>query len=335
MNIKIAIIGCGYWGPNLIRNFYQLDDCQVSFACDIDAEKLDQIKKVYPAINVTQDYKEVLKDSSIQAVCIATPLSTHFEIARAVLLAGKDVFIEKPMTSSSKEAEELIALAKEKNRILMVDHTFVYSGVVQKIKELIDKGELGKLYYYDSERINLGLIRSDANVVLDLATHDLSIIDYLFSQKPVAVSARSFGHIYNHRSETAVITIMHEGDFVSTVRVSWLSPVKIRKVMIGGSQKMIFWDDVEADEKLRIYDKGIDIDPQSVTPFQPLYRSGDVLLPKIDQTETLKRVAEHFTYCLKERGKALTDGLSGLRVIKLVEATEQSIKERGREVKIL
>ncbi len=332
--IKIAFIGYGYWGPNLARNFFQLPEVEISYICDQNHEKLAHLNRIYPAAKLATDYQEVLDDPETKAVCIATPLSTHFKIAKAALLAQKDVLIEKPMVENSKEAKELIDLAKEKGRILMVDHTFIYSGAVQKIKDLLDKDELGKLYYYDSERINLGLIRSDANVISDLAVHDLSIIDYLFSQKPLAVSALSFNHISQNQSETASINIRHENDFISFVRVSWLSPLKIRKTIIGASKKMVLYNDVESDEKIRIYDKGIDVNPSQVTPFAPLYRSGDIVIPKIDQTETLKKAAQHFVDCVNLRKQPLSNGEAGLRVAKLLEAISESVKEKGREILI-
>jgi len=332
--INIAIIGCGYWGPNLLRNFYQLPGVEISFVCDLDEKKLGNIRKNYPKIKTTTDYQEVLRDQNTQAICLATPLAAHFEMAKAGLLAGKDVLIEKPITENSQQAEGLIKISRGRNLILMVDHTFIYSGAIQKIKELIVKGELGKLYYFDSERINLGLFRSDTNVISDLAVHDLAIVDYLFAKKPISVSALCWDHIIDGKGETASINIKHEDNFISSIRVSWLSPVKIRKSIIAGSKKMILYDDVAPDEKIRVYDKGIDIDPMAVTPFQPAYRSGDIIIPKIDQAEPLKKMADHFTLCVRERKTPLTGGEAGLRVIKLIEAIEKSIKEGGKEIAI-
>lgn len=332
--INIAVIGCGYWGPNLIRNFSQIADVKVQVACDQDGLKLQLVRAAYPAIQVVGDWREVLNNSEIDAVCIATPLSTHFPIAKEALIHGKDVFMEKPMVESSEQAQELIRLAKHYERILMIDHTFVFSGAVQKVKRLIEQGELGDLYYFNSERMNLGLIRSDANVVWDLASHDISIIDYLFPEKPIAVSAVGAGPIFRGAAEMATITIRHQGNFTSFIQVSWLSPVKIRKILIAGSKKMVLCDDVEPDEKVKIYDKGIEIDPRDITPFKPLYRTGDIVIPRLDQAEPLKKGAEHFITCLRTRSKPLTDGENGLRVVALLETIEQSIVSQGREVEI-
>jgi len=292
--VNIAIVGCGYWGPNLIRNFYQTNDVKVSYVCDSNKEKLKNIKKLYPDIKLSESYSEVLQNEDIDALCIVTPLSTHYKIAKEALLAGKHVLVEKPFVQTSKEAKELIELAKEKKRVLMVDHTFIYTGAVQKIKDLSLKGELGEIIYFDSERINLGLIRKDANVLWDLAVHDISIIDYLISQKPLSVSALGSSPILRGGEEMAHLAIKHEGGIVSHVHVSWLSPLKIRKVLVGGTKKMVLYDDVEPTEKIKIYDRGVDIDMNAVTPFSPLYRSGDILIPKIDQTEALKNLCEHF-----------------------------------------
>ncbi len=334
MPIKIAVIGLGYWGPNLLRNFYQLENCEVNFACDINREKLSKVKKIYPAINITQDYKDILKDENVQAICIATSLATHFAIAKEALLAGKHVLIEKPIASSSAEAEELIQLAKEKNRVLMVDYTFVYTGAVRKIKELIDKGELGKIYYYDSERVNLGLVRSDTNVIWDLASHDVAIIDYLIKQKPINVSTSGSSHVFDKKEEMAHVILEHEEGLMSYIRVSWLSPLKIRRVLLGGDKKMVLYDDVEPTEKIKIYDRGVDIDPSEVTPFAPLYRSGDIVIPKLDQTEALEKVAEHFMECIRESKRPLTDGESGLRVVKILEAANRSIENGGMKISL-
>jgi len=334
MPIKIAVIGCGYWGPNLIRNLQQIDGVQATFVCDIEQTKLENIKKAYPHIRVTKDYLEIIKNPEIDAVCIATPLATHFEITKAALLNNKDVLVEKPFTLSSKEARELINLTEEKKRILMVDHTFLFTGAVNKIKELIDRGELGKLYYFDSERVNLGLLRSDTNVIWDLATHDLSIIDYLFDQKPITVSAVCSSHICG-KEEMAHITLKHQEGFISHIHVSWLSPVKLRKILVGGDKKMILYNDIEPVEKIKIYDRGIDLDPNQITSFTPLYRGGDIIIPKIDQTEALNKVVEHFVECIKERKKPLIDGEAGLRVVKILEAIDKSILEKGREIVII
>lgn len=330
--INIAIIGVGYWGPNLLRNFNGLSGIGLLYACDMEEANLDKVKRTYPHLRVTKNYLDVITNEKIDAVCIATPLSAHFEIAKKALLNNKHVLVEKPFTSNSEEAEELIQIAKEKGKILMVDHPFIYAGAIDKIKELIDKGELGEVYYFDSERINLGLIRSDANVIWDLAAHDISIVDYLFSQKPISVSAVGSSHVLNKKEEMAHITLSHQKGLISHIHVSWLSPLKLRKILVGGSKKMILYDDVEPSDKIRIYDKGVDIDPKQITPFNPLYRSGDVVIPKINQSEPLRRLTEHFVECAEKNQKPLTDGEAGLRVIKILEAIQASINQKGKEI---
>lgn len=332
--IKIAIVGMGYWGPNLLRNFYQLDNVCVSAVCDQDQKRLDWVKKNYPVFKTTKNFKDILKDIEITALVLALPTSLHYKFAKAGLSAGKDVLVEKPFTSNTREAKELTSLAEQNKKILMVDHTFIYSPAVRKIKELIEKGELGKINYFDSERINLGLVRSDVNVIWDLAVHDLSIIDYLFFQKPEWVLATGSHHVLNKKEEMAHIILKHEAGLISHIHVSWLSPLKIRKILIGGNKKMVLYDDVEPSEKIRIYDCGIDLVKTEVTPFQPLYRSGDVNIPKIDQTETLKLMAEHFIDCLKNRKKPHSDGQAGLRVMEAFEAIQKSLSGGGKFIKI-
>lgn len=332
MDIKIGVIGCGYWGPNLIRNFNQPFDSKVLYACDIEPNKLEVIKALYPHIQTTTNYLDIIQNKEIEAICIATPLETHFKIAKEALLNGKDVLVEKPFTSQSREAEELLQITEKNKRILMVDHTFLYTGAVRKIKELINGGELGKLYYFDSERVNLGLLRSDENVIWDLATHDISIIDYLFNLKPISISAIGSSHIFQGKEEMAYITLKHQGGFISHIHVSWLSPVKLRKTVIAGSKKMVLYNDIEPVEKIKIYDSGIDIDPTQITPFNPVYRGGEIIIPQIDQTEALKKVSEHFIDCIRQRKKPLTDGENGLRVIKILEATNKSIESNGKEI---
>lgn len=333
--IKVGVIGAGYWGPNLVRNFYQLAEVEMDTVCDIDQAKLDSIKKNYPAIKTTQNFKEMLDDPQITAVAIALPLNLHYQFTKEALLAGKHVLVEKPFTSNSKEAEELIQIAKDQKKVLIVDHIFLYTGAVRKMKELIDKGELGsKIYYFDSERVNLGLIRSDTSVVWDLATHDISIIDYLISQKPVSVSAIGSSHVFGEKEEMAHITIKHQEGCISHIHVSWLSPLKLRKILLGGDKKMVFYDDVEPTEKIKIYDKGIDIDPEKITAHLPLYRSGDIVIPKLDQTEALKKLTEHFIECIKENKKPLTSGEAGLRVVKILEAVEESMEKGGKLINI-
>lgn len=332
--IKIAVIGLGYWGPNLVRNFYQLENCKIEMVCDFKEDRLDFIKKNYPAIKATKNFKNILENPEIKAVVIALPTKLHHKFVELSLKAGKHVLVEKPFAFNSKEAKELIRIAKRKKRVLMVDHTFIYSSAVQKIKELIDKKELGKIYYFDSERVNLGLVRSDVNVVGDLATHDISIINYLFTPKALSVWAIGSSHILNRKEEMAHIILKDRKGIISHINVSWLSPLKIRKIILAGDKKMVLYDDVEPTEKIKIYDKGIDINKNKVTPFTPFYRSGDIIMPKLDQTEPLKKMAEHFIDCIRNNKKPITDGEFGLKIIEMFEAIQKSIREGGKLIKI-
>jgi len=329
MSINVAVIGCGYWGPNLVRNFNRAKGSNVSYVCDLDQSRLNYIKKLYPLVKIIKDYKKILKDKTIEVVVIATPVKTHFKIAKDALLCQKHVWIEKPMTINSKQAKELIQIAKKNKRILIVDSTFIYTGAVRKIKELIQKKVLGKPYYYDSERVNLGLIRPDVNVIWDLAPHDISIIDYIFKQKPVSVCAIGSGHVFKGKYELAHLTLKHNGGLISHVHVSWLSPLKIRKIMIAGKKKMLVYDDIEPVKKIKVYNKGV-----KVRARHPLYRDGQVSVPKLDQTEALKKECQHFLDCIKNKKRPLSDGESGLRVVQVLEAANKSLKKGGKETLI-
>lgn len=325
---KIGVIGCGYWGPNLVRNFFLLKNCAVKTVSDLKHENLDKINSIYPRIHTTKDYKEILNDKEIDAVAIATPLFTHYKLAKEVLLAKKHVLVEKPMASSVAECEDLIKIAKANGLILMVDHTFLYTGAVNKIKETVDSGDLGELLYFDSERINLGLIQPDINVIWDLATHDISIMNYIFNKKALSVYAVASKHINKEVEEMAHITVKYEGGLVGHIHVSWLSPVKLRKVLVGGTKKMILWDDLSPSEKIKVYDKGVDIDLSKETPQTPIYRSGDIIIPKIDEQEALKVECKNFIEAITENKKPLTDGNGGLEVVRILEAADKSLETR-------
>ena len=328
---KIGIIGLGYWGPNLVRNFIALsEETEVLIACDLLDKNLEKIKNNYPKINLTKNYKEVLSNSRIDAVAIATPVATHHQLAKESLEQGKHVLVEKPMTSTVKESEELINLAKNKGLILMVDHTFLYTGAVRKIKEIIDSGKLGNIYYFDSERINLGLIQSDVNVIWDLAPHDISIMNYLLKGQPLSVQAIGSNY-YGDLKEIAHLIVKYSNDLIGHIHVSWLSPIKIRKVLIGGSKKMILYNDVEPVEKIKVYDRKIDINLKGETPTAPIYRSGDIYIPDISDKEPLFKECKHFINCIKNKKKPLTDGRSGLETVKILEATNESLK-KGKEI---
>ncbi len=333
--MKVAVIGAGYWGPNLIRNFLTADHVDGVVACDRDAERLAKMRKMFHAIETSDNHREVIARRDVDIVAIATPVSTHHEIAKAALLAGKHCFIEKPMTSSVAEAEELIEIAESKHLKLFVDHTFIYTGAVRKMKEIITSGRLGEIYYFDSVRINLGLFQHDVNVIWDLAPHDLSIMDYLLEQKPVAVSAVGSCHVGNGLEDIAYLTLEFENNMIAHFHVNWLAPLKIRKTLIGGTKSMIVYDDTEASEKVKIYDKGIDVTTrEGVYDTLVQYRTGDMLSPKLDQEEALSVGTRHFLDCILNDTKPLTDGAAGLNVVRILEASAISIKDRGRLIEL-
>ena len=330
--IRIGVIGCGYWGPNLIRNFSSSEQYDLRACCDLDQKRLLTMGKRYPALHLTREVSVILENPAIDAVAIATPLRTHYEVAKMALQNGKHVFVEKPMTATSEQAAELVELAEKQGRILMVDHIFVYTPVVRKIKELLDRGELGDVYYYDSVRVNLGLFQHDVNVIWDLAIHDLSIIDFLFQRLPSAVSALGMCHIgENGHENIGYVTLMLGEALIAHIHVNWLAPVKVRTTLIGGSKKMIVYDDTEPSEKLKIYDKGVQVQ-QGEGIYKTLidYRTGDMYAPKLEQTEGLKIALDHFAECILNKKKPLTDGESGLRIIRILETIQRSIKNEGQ-----
>ncbi len=329
--INVAVIGLGYWGPNLVRNFESLDNAKVVYACDLVEENLRKVGRNYPSIKLIKDYREILKDDDVDLICIATPPASHYRIAKESLEAGKNVLIEKPMATKVEEAEKLIEIAREYNLKIFVDHTFVFSPPVIKIKELI--GEIGKPLYFDSERINLGLLQKDVNVIWDLAPHDFSILTYLFDFKPKSLIAIGSRLRHPYYEDIVHITLKYENGFIAHVHVSWISPIKIRKTIIAGDKKMILYDDTSFFEKVKVYDKGVDIDLSKESPFFPTYRSGDIFIPKIENREPLKIEAEHVVDCLLNNKKPRVDGYAGLKVVKLLEACDKSLKE-GREVEI-
>jgi predicted dehydrogenase len=332
----IGIIGCGYWGPNLLRNFAENEAAELRAICDIDADRLAAIGRRYPAAVTTTDCSRLLNDPGIAAVVIATPVATHFPLAKKALQAGKHVLIEKPLTTSVREAEELISLAERNGLTLMVDHTFVYTGAVRKIKEIVSSGELGELLYFDSNRINLGLFQRDINVVWDLAPHDLSIMDYIIGRQPLGLSAIGSCHIEQGIENIAYVLLRFADEFIAHFHFNWLSPVKIRRTLIAGTRKMILYDDIEPTEKVRVYDKGVtsnrDVDKEAAYQTLVSYRTGDVWAPKLDSTEALRYVCDEFLGAIKESRLPLTDGAAGLRVVRLLEAAQQSIKHGGQAI---
>jgi predicted dehydrogenase len=332
--VRVGVIGYGYWGPNIVRNFSGLEHCQIAAVCDKSPAALKRASRAYPGTHVTSDFSEVLRSPDIDAVAVVTPVWTHFELAKAALENGKHVFVEKPFTSASWQAEELIELAEKKNLRVMVDHTFLFSGAVRKVRELVDKGALGPLYYFDSTRVNLGLFQHDVSVVWDLAPHDLSIMDYIIREKPEAVVATGGNHL-NGLVDMAFITIYFPRNIIAHVNVNWLSPVKVRTTLIGGKDKMLVWNDLEPDEKIKVYDKGVDIsNGQGVYDLLVSYRSGDVWAPKVDQTEAIKLELGYFIDCIRKGQTPSNDGAAGLRVVQLLEAAELSLKGRGKIVEV-
>ena len=330
--IRIGVIGYGYWGPNIVRNFSCVEDAKVVCVCDLNEHSLQRVREIYPGITTTSNSDEVLRSSAIDAVAIVTPVSTHFELAKAALRNGKHVFVEKPFTSSVGQAEELIELAQRKNLKIMVDHTFLFTGAVRKIKELIDADTLGPLYYYDSTRVNLGLFQHDVNVLWDLATHDLSIMDHLIKARAEAVVATGATHL-NGFADVAYLTVYFENNVIAHFNVNWLSPVKIRNTLIGGKKKMLVWNDLEADEKLKVYDKGIEVtSKQGVYDLLVSYRSGDMWAPKVDPVEALRSEAAYFVDCILTDRTPFNDGEAGLRIVRMLEAAHHSLGQRGKAV---
>jgi predicted dehydrogenase len=330
--VRVGVIGYGYWGPNIVRNLNGLENCQLAAVCDKSPAALKRAARAHPGVPVTTEFSDVLRSPDIDAVAVVTPVWTHFELAKAALENGKHVFVEKPFTSTSQQAEQLIELAQRKNLQIMVDHTFLFSGAVRKIRELVDNGTLGSLYYFDSTRVNLGLFQHDVSVVWDLAPHDLSIMDYIINERPEAVVATGAKHLNGH-VDMAFITVYFPGNIVAHVNVNWLSPVKVRTTLIGGKEKMLVWNDLEADEKIKIYDKGVDISSgEGVYDALVSYRTGDVWAPKVGQTEALKVELGYFLDCVMKNQTPSNDGAAGLRVVRLLEAAEASLKERGKVV---
>ena len=334
--IKIGVIGYGYWGPNLVRNFMTAAGSVVMRVCDLREERLSPLEKLYPGLKTSTDSAELINDPQIDAVVIATPVSSHFDLALSALRAGKHVLVEKPLASNSDQARKLVDEAVARKLILLVDHTFVYTPAVRKIRELIASGELGQIYYYDAVRVNLGLFQHDVNVIWDLAIHDLSIMDAVLPYKPVAISATGISHVPGQPENVAYITLFFQGAQIAHVHVNWLTPVKVRHTLIGGSEKMILYDDLEPSEKLKVYDKGINVSPGPEDVYKMLvsYRLGDMWAPQLDNTEALQTEARHFIECIEGNKQPETDGAAGLRMVNMIEAAELSLRDRGRLVEI-
>src|SRR5581483_6551877 len=310
--IRVGVVGYGYWGPNIVRNFNNGDVSRVFMVCDKRAESLRRVQQSYPDIKVTTDSADLIGSADIDVVAVVTPVWTHFELAKAALLNGKHIFVEKPFTFTGAQAEELVNLAEQRRLKIMVDHTFLFTGAVKKIRQLIDDGTLGNLYYYDSTRVNLGLFQHDVNVIWDLAPHDLSIMDHIIQEKPEAVVATAEKH-FNGLEDVAFLTFYFPHNIIAHINVNWLSPVKIRTTLIGGEKKMLVWNDLEADEKIRVYDRGIErtTSTEGIYDILVKYRTGDMWAPQVEHTEALKKELEYFTECILANRTPINDGKAG------------------------
>lgn len=330
--IRFGVIGYGYWGPNIVRNLQNTEGVTVAVICDRSEASLARAKQTCPGIRLTTDSSEVLFSPDIDAVAVITPVWTHFELAKAALSNGKHVFVEKPFTSTSQQAEQLIEIADKRGLTIMVDHTFLFTGAVRKIRELIDDNTLGNLYYYDSTRVNLGLFQHDVNVIWDLAPHDLSIVDYLIGQRPQAIVATGATHLNGHE-DVAFMTIYYPDNIIAHINVNWLSPVKIRTTLIGGEKKMLVWNDLEADEKVKVYDRGAQKTGKAGV-YEALisYRAGDMWAPKVEAVEALRAELKYFVSCVESNQQPFNDGQAGLRVVSMLEAAEGSLKRKGEAV---
>ena len=332
--LRVGVIGYGYWGPNIVRNFDIQEHSRVTVVCDSRPEALAKVAKAHPRMEVTTDVAGVIRSPHIDVVAVVTPVCSHFELAKAALLNGKHIFVEKPFTASVAQAAELIEIAERKNLKIMVDHTFLFTGAVRKIRQLIDQDVLGELYYYDSTRVNLGLFQHDVNVVWDLAPHDLSIMDYLIESKPEAIVATGQNHV-NGVEDVAYLTVYYPNKVIAHVNVNWLSPVKVRTTLVGGEKKMLVWNDLEADEKIKVYDKGVQMKTrEGVYDMLVSYRCGDMWAPQIEQTEALKLELEYFLECIATGKSPINDGHAGLRIVKMLEAADESIQKRGNIVQL-
>lgn len=328
--LKVGVAGYGYWGPNLVRNFIAQDCSAVTMVSDLDAGRLARVSALYPTVGTTTDVKDLLNDPSVDAVVVATPVRTHFDIAMAALKAGKHVLVEKPIASTAEQAQQLIDEAERRGLVLMVDHTFVYTGAVRKMHDLVRQPDFGQLHYYDSMRVNLGLFQHDVNVLWDLAVHDLSIMSYVLGAEPKAVSATGQARALGQPEYAAFLTVYFD-DVIAHINVNWLSPVKVRRTLVGGSGKMIVYDDLEAIEKVKLYDKGVTVteNPEDIHKMLISYRTGDMWSPKLDETEALTLEARHFVDCIERGQKSTTSGERGLELVRILEAADKSLRQRG------
>lgn len=333
--LNVGVIGYGYWGPNLVRNFMNCDQASVRMVSDLDPKRLAVCKTSYPSIETTSDYKEIIHNTEIDAVVIATPVASHYPLALEALKAGKHIWVEKPFTATVEQGEKLLNEAEKRNLTVIVDHTFIYTGAVKKIKSLIDNDTLGNIYYYDSTRINLGLFQHDVDVLWDLAVHDLSILHYLLGKTPTAISAIGKSHVQGKPENTAFVSLMYDDNFIAHINANWLSPIKVRQILIGGDKKMVVFDDLQQAEKIKVYDSGLVIDNKEDL-YETLvgYRTGDMLAPKIPTTEALKEEVSHFIDCIETGKKPITSGEMGLEMVRMLTLASQSIKLQGTPLEI-
>jgi predicted dehydrogenase len=338
--LNIGVVGYGYWGPNVARNFHAAAGAKLVAVSDVSEKRLAAAQATFPFITAIKDPLELIHSKSVDAVAIVTPVFAHHEMAKAALLAGKHIFVEKPFTSTGDQARELIDLAAKRNLRIMVDHTFLFTGAVRKIKQVIDSGELGKLLFYDSVRVNLGLFQHDINVIWDLAPHDLSIMAHVIDKKPVALAAHGSVHFEGGFEDIAYVSIEFEGNgFIAHFHVNWLSPVKVRQTLISGDKKMLVWDDLSPDEKVKIYDRGVEVksangQKNGIHELLVSYRSGDVYIPKLEATEALKAEAQYFVECVEKGQEPFNDGQAGLQVVRLLEAADESLKHGGKRIEL-
>ena len=335
--IGVGVVGYGYWGPNLVRNFWAIPDAQLRWVCDLQTERLAGLRSRFPSIEITENFEDLLNDSKVDAIAIATPVSSHFKLAMRALKAGKHVLVEKPIAATVEEAQRLVDEAERRGLVLAVDHTFLHTGAVRKMRELA--AHIGTIYYYDAVRVNLGLFQQDSSVIWDLAVHDLSIMDHVLPQRPTAVSATGMSHVPGEPENIAYLTLFFSDTLIAHIHVNWLAPVKIRRTLLAGSKQMIVYDDIEPSEKIKVYDKGITLSPKgrsgdAVNSMKVGYRTGDMLAPQLDMTEALERELREFLVCIGTGARPTADGRSGLRMVRLLDAASRSLAQRGAIIQI-
>ena len=333
--LRVGVAGCGYWGPNLVRNFQVLEGCEVRAVCDLDPARVEAVRRVYPTIRAARSFEALVGDPDVDAIVICTPVHTHFPLASQALEAGKHVLVEKPLTDSSATSQALVELAEQRGRVLQVDHTFVYTGAVRKVREIIESGEVGELLYLDFVRVNLGLFQEDVNVLWDLGPHDVSVLTHLVDRRPLWVSAVGSVH-YGELEDQVYVTIKYEGALIAHLHLNWLAPVKIRSTLIGGTRRMIVYDDLEPSEKVRVYEKGVTFQGDAGVRARALvdYRMGDMFAPHIDKTEPLSLVCRSFRDAIVSGVAPMTDGRAGLEVVRILEAAQESIRKQGERVSL-